>query len=212
MTSTGEAAPAEHGDALMIEAVVIDTTVIEPDEVLSPADDFAEAEPEDDFAPGPRRRPQQPPTGRTTSSPPSSPLSISTPISPPRSLRSTWMRIWLTKSLTPTSPPTDLLSISTPTSPPADLAGDLDADLGAGDAEAELADAEPELAAADDDEPEAREPDLTTTRPLGSAPLLDSEPLPATMPGMLRPRIAEDFSLPVQRPAFEIGPEQPADR
>lgn len=48
-------------------------------------------------------------------------------------------------------------------------------------------------------------------RPLGSAPLLDSEPLPATMPGMLRPRHGEDFSLPAQRPAFELGPETPAD-
>jgi arginase len=49
-------------------------------------------------------------------------------------------------------------------------------------------------------------------RPLGSAPLLDSKPLPATMPGMLRPRQIEDFTLPAQRPAFEVGPEQPADR
>jgi arginase len=48
-------------------------------------------------------------------------------------------------------------------------------------------------------------------RPLGSAPLLDSKPLPATMPGMLRPRPIEDFTLPAQRPAFEVGPEQPAD-
>jgi len=49
------------------------------------------------------------------------------------------------------------------------------------------------------------------TRPLGSAPLLDSEPLPATRPGMLRPRQADGFSLPTQRPAFDIGPEEPAD-
>ncbi len=49
-------------------------------------------------------------------------------------------------------------------------------------------------------------------RPLGSAPLLDSEPLPATRPGMLRPRPREEgFSLPVQRPAFDLGPEEPAD-
>jgi arginase family enzyme len=48
-------------------------------------------------------------------------------------------------------------------------------------------------------------------RPLGSAPLLDSKPLPATMPGMLRPRPIEDFTLPAQRPAFEVRPEQPAD-
>jgi arginase len=59
----------------------------------------------------------------------------------------------------------------------------------------------------DDDQPEIR----AATRPLGSAPLLDSKPLPATMPGMLRPRTIEDFTLPAQRPAFEIGPEQPAD-
>ncbi|PRY31332.1 arginase [Pseudosporangium ferrugineum] len=57
----------------------------------------------------------------------------------------------------------------------------------------------------EDDPGEAR------LRPLGSAPLLDSEPLPATMPGMLRPRNAEDFTLPAQRPAFELGPETPAD-
>ncbi|MEU7901813.1 arginase family protein [Actinoplanes sp. NPDC049118] len=49
------------------------------------------------------------------------------------------------------------------------------------------------------------------TRPLGSAPLLDSKPLPATMPGMLRPRTVEDFTLPTQRPAFEVAPGQPAD-
>jgi arginase len=49
-------------------------------------------------------------------------------------------------------------------------------------------------------------------RPLGSAPLLDSKPMPATRPGMLRPRIAGDsFSLPTQRPAFDIGPESRAD-
>jgi hypothetical protein len=61
-------------------------------------------------------------------------------------------------------------------------------------------------------------------RPLGSAPLLDSEPLPATRPGMLRPRRAEasedepgaahssdGFSLPAQRPAFDAGSGEPAD-
>jgi arginase len=58
-------------------------------------------------------------------------------------------------------------------------------------------------------------------RPLGSAPLLDSEPLPATRPGMLRPRRAEassdepatreGFSLPTQRPAFDAGSGEPAD-
>jgi arginase len=58
----------------------------------------------------------------------------------------------------------------------------------------------------DDDPP-------VTTRPLGSAPRLDSEPLPATRPGMLRPRPATEggFSLPGQRPAFDPGPEEPAD-
>ena len=53
------------------------------------------------------------------------------------------------------------------------------------------------------------------TRPLGQAPLLDSDPLPATRPGMLRPRAAEEpadsFSLPVQRPAFDLGSGEPAD-
>ncbi|GGK98949.1 hypothetical protein GCM10012284_36670 [Mangrovihabitans endophyticus] len=49
-------------------------------------------------------------------------------------------------------------------------------------------------------------------RPLGLAPTLDSEPLPATRPGMLRPRSTDSFSLPAQRPAFDIGPdEEPAD-
>lgn len=57
-------------------------------------------------------------------------------------------------------------------------------------------------------EDEPAEPPL---RPLGAAPLLDSRPLPATMPGMLRPRPTEEFSLPVQRPAFELGPETRAD-
>ncbi len=55
------------------------------------------------------------------------------------------------------------------------------------------------------------------SRPLGQAPLLDSEPLPATRPGMLRPRISEEpqqtdgFSLPAQRPAFDLGSGEPAD-
>jgi arginase len=63
------------------------------------------------------------------------------------------------------------------------------------------------------DRPEAR----LLPRPLGSAPLLDSEPLPATRPGMLRPRTgeesrtAEGFSLPAQRPAFDLGEGEPAD-
>ena len=57
-------------------------------------------------------------------------------------------------------------------------------------------------------------------RPLGRAPLLDSEPLPATRPGMLRPRpaangnhpgdagaAADGYSLPTQRP----GSGEPAN-
>ena len=84
------------------------------------------------------------------------------------------------------------------------------------------------IAAAEDDEPVAQDVELTAVaeddeparaslvqRPLGSAPLLDSDPLPATRPGMLRPRPqpepVDGFSLPVQRPAFDIGPEEPAD-
>ncbi len=69
------------------------------------------------------------------------------------------------------------------------------------------------------DEPAGSDPDdhdlgRRVPRPLGQAPLLDSEPLPATRPGMLRPRSAEEresFSLPVQRPAFELGSGEPAD-
>ncbi|MDT5031462.1 MAG: arginase, partial [Actinoplanes sp.] len=57
-------------------------------------------------------------------------------------------------------------------------------------------------------EPALREHDL---RPLGQAPLLDSEPLPATRPGMLRPRPTESFNLPAQRPVFDVGPEAAAE-
>ncbi|GAB1642732.1 hypothetical protein KRMM14A1259_31550 [Krasilnikovia sp. MM14-A1259] len=49
------------------------------------------------------------------------------------------------------------------------------------------------------------------SRPLGAAPLLDSEPLPATRPGMLRPRTNDGFALPAQRPAYDVGPGEPAD-
>ena len=97
---------------------------------------------------------------------------------------------------------------------------------------AQLVDDTDESAAAEEDEPaeepkpapgaaegaaerasEAREPGRPMVpRPLGSAPLLDSEPLPATRPGMLRPRAADArFSLPAQRPAFDPGPEESAD-
>jgi hypothetical protein len=41
--------------------------------------------------------------------------------------------------------------------------------------------------------------------------LLDSPPLPATRPGTLRPRPADGFALPAQRPAVDIGSEEPAD-
>ena len=54
-------------------------------------------------------------------------------------------------------------------------------------------------------------PEAHRGRPLGANPLLDSTPTPATRPGMLRPRTAEDFSLPAQRPAFDVGPEKPVD-
>ena len=59
--------------------------------------------------------------------------------------------------------------------------------------------------------------DSFIARPLGQAPLLDSAPLPATRPGMLRPRPVDDhpaedsFSLPAQRPAFDLGSGSPAD-
>ena len=66
-------------------------------------------------------------------------------------------------------------------------------------------------------EEEEIEEEPAEPRPLGQAPMLDSAPLPATRPGMLRPRpaspeeevSAEPFSLPVQRPAFDLGPEAP---
>lgn len=86
-----------------------------------------------------------------------------------------------------------------------DDGSDADGDAGPGPADDPGADGDE--AGEDDDQAELR----AATRPLGPAPLLDSKPLPATMPGMLRPRAAEDFTLPAQRPAFEIGPEQPAD-
>jgi len=72
----------------------------------------------------------------------------------------------------------------------------------------------------DDGELPAAEPEpgiRLASRPLGQAPLLDSEPLPATRPGMLRPRIADEpqptdgFTLPAQRPAFDLGSGEPAD-
>jgi arginase len=62
--------------------------------------------------------------------------------------------------------------------------------------------------------------DRPAARPLGQAPLLDSEPLPATRPGMLRPRpangshpgpFADPFAVPTQRPAVDAGSGEPAD-
>ena len=73
---------------------------------------------------------------------------------------------------------------------------------------------------ATDGDPERRDHERRmglVSRPLGQAPLLDSDPLPATRPGMLRPRTPEEptagdgFSLPVQRPAFDLGSGEPAD-
>ncbi|MBU2662008.1 arginase family protein [Actinoplanes bogorensis] len=67
----------------------------------------------------------------------------------------------------------------------------------------------------DDPDPVNGEPPASLVpRPLGQAPLLDSAPLPATRPGMLRPRSPEEqepFSLPIQRPAFDLGSDTPAD-
>ncbi|GIM91551.1 arginase family protein [Paractinoplanes toevensis] len=91
----------------------------------------------------------------------------------------------------------------------------------ADEAEAEFEE-EPEAEAAAELDPEEdgdEEPEeiRLAPRPLGQAPLLDSKPLPATRPGMLRPRQSDDhpagegFSLPVQRPAFDLGSGSPAD-
>jgi hypothetical protein len=85
-----------------------------------------------------------------------------------------------------------------------------EADLEAPDSPAEA----DETAAGSDEEPSGDDIKRRVARPLGQAPLLDSEPLPATRPGMLRPRAPEErdsFSLPVQRPAFELGSDEPAD-
>lgn len=47
--------------------------------------------------------------------------------------------------------------------------------------------------------------------PVNPVPSIVDSPLPATRPGMLRPRTADDFSLPTQRPAFDVGPGEPVD-
>lgn len=51
-------------------------------------------------------------------------------------------------------------------------------------------------------------------RPLGLTPLLDSPPLPATRPGILRPRrpeVAGDEPSAPQRAVFGSGPGEPAE-
>jgi hypothetical protein len=93
---------------------------------------------------------------------------------------------------------------SAPKDPPHDSVDSLSSDAPGDDLSSEASDGTPEPQPGD---AQVRGP----MRPLGPAPLLDSKPLPATMPGMLRPRPIEDFTLPAQRPAFEVGPEQPAD-
>ncbi|GAA4956112.1 hypothetical protein GCM10025331_52060 [Actinoplanes utahensis] len=74
---------------------------------------------------------------------------------------------------------------------------------------------EPELEAAPEPEPvpepeptpEPVRPDIRLlTRPLGSAPLLDSEPLPATRPGMLRPRPPVDSPQAGEYVPPAVGP------
>jgi arginase len=50
-----------------------------------------------------------------------------------------------------------------------------------------------------------------TVVPVGVRPLLESEHLPVSAPGKLRPRSVDAFTLPIQRPAFEPGPVTPAD-
>jgi arginase len=50
-----------------------------------------------------------------------------------------------------------------------------------------------------------------TVVPVGVRPLLESEHLPVSAPGKLRPRPVDAFTLPIQRPAFEAGPVTPAD-
>jgi arginase len=47
--------------------------------------------------------------------------------------------------------------------------------------------------------------------PFGARPLLESEHLPASAPGKLRPRPVDAFTLPVQRPAFDAGDVTPAE-
>jgi arginase family enzyme len=88
-------------------------------------------------------------------------------------------------------------------------------DLEATGEKLESAGGEPETAGEDEDDPRPErtrpEPDTAEvrmlSRPLGSAPLLDSEPLPATRPGMLRPRPPADgtFGPPAAGPGSFTG-------
>ncbi len=48
--------------------------------------------------------------------------------------------------------------------------------------------------------------------PFGSRSLLESEGLPPSAPGKLRPRPVDAFTLPVQRPAFDAGDVSSADQ
>ena len=51
----------------------------------------------------------------------------------------------------------------------------------------------------------AGEPGVPVRRPLLS------QQLPPSEPGMLRPRPVDAFTLPVQRPAFDVGDVAPAE-
>jgi arginase len=65
--------------------------------------------------------------------------------------------------------------------------------------------------------PDADEPDgpdrveVAAEQQLGVRPLLESDHLPASAPGKLRPRPVDAFTLPVQRPAFDAGDVTSAD-
>jgi arginase len=110
--------------------------------------------------------------------------------------------------------PADLIAEAVPDVHPAEADAEADPDAAAEWSGDDVDPLTAEPAAPDPEEANGEQPRPgILPRPLGSAPLLDSEPLPATRPGMLRPRPApvEGFSLPVQRPAFDIGPEEPAD-
>jgi arginase len=121
---------------------------------------------------------------------------------------------WADADGTDEADPTDHWSEADAAEAPADPDGPeaiSDADEPEANSEADEPDPPEQGADANGDEPGG-----FAHRPLGSAPLLDSEPLPATRPGMLRPRSTEEprphgFSLPAQRPAFDVGSGEPAD-